>query len=61
MSLAHPANMATCPLTLSVYRKTGDTTHTYIAYRRTNLMGNADEAEQALRKLLDGIVQEALE
>lgn len=61
MSLAHPANMATCPLTLSVYQKKGDTTHTYIAYRRPNLMGNADAAEQALGKLLDGIVQEALE
>lgn len=61
MSLAHPANMATCPLTLSVYQKAGDTTHTYIAYRRPNLMGNADAAEQALGALLDGIVQEALE
>jgi len=61
MSQAHPANMATCPLTLSVYQKAGDADHTYIAYRRPILLGEADSVEKDLTKLIDDIVQESLE
>ncbi|MCB1867092.1 MAG: DUF302 domain-containing protein [Gammaproteobacteria bacterium] len=61
MSKAHPANMATCPLTLSIYQKTGDETQTYIAYRRPKMLGEAGLVEEDLIKLIDGIVQEALE
>jgi len=61
MSQAHPANMATCPLTLSIYQKAGDATSTYIAFRRPRMLGDAAAAEQALMAFLDGIVQETLE
>ena len=61
MSKAHPANMATCPLTLSIYQQVGDEDHTFIAYRRPAMLGDADAVEADLLKLIDGIVQEALE
>lgn len=61
MSEAHPANMATCPLTLSIYQKAGDAEHTYIAYRRPALLGDATAVERDLTRLIDGIVHEALE
>jgi len=61
MSQAHPANMATCPLTLSVYQIAGDTDHTYIAYRRPEMLGEAGAVEEDLTKLMEGIIQEALE
>lgn len=61
MSEAHPANMATCPLTVSIYQKAGDEDHTFIAYRRPAMLGDADAVEADLLKLIDGIVQEALE
>lgn len=61
MSKAHPANMATCPLTLSIYQKAGDKERTYIAYRRPNMLGEAGAVEDELTRLIDGIVQEALE
>jgi len=61
MSKAHPANMATCPLTLSIYQKSGDENHTYIAYRRPEMLGEAGSVEKDLTELIDGIVQEALE
>jgi uncharacterized protein (DUF302 family) len=61
MSEAHPANMATCPLTLSVYQVAGDSDNTYVAYRRPSMLGEADAVEKALLKLLDGIVREAIE
>ena len=61
MSQVHPANMATCPLTLSIYQKAGEENHTYIAYRRPDMLGEADAVEQDLTKLIEGIVEEALE
>ncbi|MCB1752933.1 MAG: DUF302 domain-containing protein [Gammaproteobacteria bacterium] len=61
MSKAHPANMATCPLTLSIYRKAGDENHTYIAYRRPAMLGDAGSVAADLTKMIDDIVQEALE
>ena len=61
MSLAHPGNMATCPLTISVYQTAGDEQHSYLAYRRPDMLGDASSAEQALSKLLRGIVEETLQ
>lgn len=61
MSGAHPANMASCPLTISVYVTPDDPSHVYLAYRRPNFLGDAADAEKALTALLDGIVREALE
>ena len=61
MSLAHPANMATCPLTISIYQTAGDPNHTYIAYRRANLLGDSAAVQKALDDMLDGIVSDALE
>lgn len=61
MSLAHPANMATCPLTISIYQAAGDPAHTYVAYRRAKLLGDAAAVEKALDDMLDGIVSDALE
>ena len=61
MSEAHPANMASCPLTLSVYQVEGNSETTYVAYRRPAMLGDAAAVEEALQQLLDGIVREALE
>ncbi len=61
MSLAHPANMATCPLTISIYQKAGDEAHTYLAFRRPRLLGKSADVEKAITRLLGGIVEEALE
>lgn len=61
MSLAHPANLASCPLTISIYRTPDDPGHTYLAFRRPQFLGEGTAAETALSELLDGIVQESLE
>lgn len=61
MSAANPANMATCPLTISVYQTAGDTDNTYVAFRRPAMLGEASDVEQALLDMLDEIVQEAIE
>ena len=61
MSSAHPANMATCPLTISIYVTPDDPDHVHLAYRRPAFLGEGAEAEAALSALLDGIAQEALE
>jgi hypothetical protein len=61
MALAHPANMANCPLTISIYQQRSDPDHTYIAYRRPGMLGEAAAVEKALTRLLDGIAREALE
>ena len=61
MSLADPANMANCPLTISIYRKAGGGGGTFLAFRRPHLLGDAADAERALLEFLDTIVQETLE
>ena len=61
MSAADPANMATCPLTISIYQKAGDTKNTYVAFRRPAMLGDAADVEQALLDMLDEIVKEAIE
>ncbi len=61
MSLAHPANMATCPLTISLYTTPEDPNHTYIAFRRPKLLNDNESVGTTLLEMLDGIVQESLE
>ena len=61
MSEAHPANMANCPLTISIYTETDNKKMVNIAYRRPALLGNSTKVRTALTELLDGIVREALE
>ena len=61
MSSAHPANMATCPLTISVYQTPDDPAHVYLAFRRPRFLGSGVEAEAALTTLLNEIAQESLE
>jgi len=61
MSAANPANMATCPLTISIYQKAGDTENTYVAFRRPAMLGDASDVERALLEMLDEIVEEAIE
>jgi uncharacterized protein (DUF302 family) len=60
MSKAHPANMASCPLTISIYTLPEDE-NTYVAYRKPGMMGDAQEAEQAFTTLMSGIIKESLE
>lgn len=61
MSEAHPANMANCPLTISIYTEADNSKLVNVAYRRPALIGNSGKAREALIELLDGIVREALE
>ena len=61
MSEAHPANMANCPLTISIYTEPDNNKLVNIAYRRPALLGESEKVRTALIELLDGIVREALE
>lgn len=61
MSLAHPANLAICPLTIGLYQGPKDDEPVQVVFRRPRLLGEAEQVEQALVELLDAIVQEALE
>ena len=61
MSSAHPGNMASCPLTISLYVTPDAPGTVHLAYRRPQFLGDAAEAEAALKALLDGIAREALE
>ena len=61
MSSAHPGNMASCPLTISLYVTPDAPDTVNLAYRRPRFLGDAAEAEAALTALLDGIAREALE
>lgn len=61
MSSAHPANMAICPLTISLFSKPGEAETVYLAYRRPEMLGDASAVEKELTALYDGIIREALE
>ncbi len=61
MSLAHPANLAICPLTIGIYKGLEGTDPVHVVFRRPRLLGDAAQATQSVTELLDGIVQEALE
>lgn len=61
MSEAHPANLAVCPLTISLYTLPDAPEHTYITYQRPYLLGDGAEAADALVELLDSIVRSAVE
>ncbi len=60
---AHPANLSACPLTISLYQTQDDADHIYLSYRRPQLLGEAEAAEQAadaVVDMLDGIVNDAI-
>lgn len=61
LAAAHPANMVHCPLTVSLYTLEADAETVYVAFRRPNLIGDADEAHKALFDLLDSIARAAVE
>ncbi len=61
MSLAHPANLSICPLTVSLYTKVSEPDTVYLTYRRPVMLGDAASASKALMEMLDGIVQESME
>jgi uncharacterized protein (DUF302 family) len=61
MSSAHPANLAGCPLTISVYVEADSPDTTFVTYRRPYFLGEAKAVEAELTGLLDGVVREALE
>lgn len=61
MSLAHPANLAICPLTIGIYKGLDEADPVHVVYRRPQLLGDAGPVTQAVTGLLDGVVQEALE
>ncbi len=61
MTRADPANIANCPLTISLYTLPGKAGTTYLSYREPALLGDANEAAKAISKLLRDIVTSALE
>ena len=61
MSSAHPANMAICPLTISLFSKPGEPETIYLAYRRPEMLGDAETVERELTELYEGIILEVLE
>jgi len=61
MSQANPANMALCPLTISIYSLKTKPDQLFLAYRRPTMMGDSQAAEQALIELLYSIIMETLE
>jgi hypothetical protein len=61
MSSAHPANLSICPLTVGIYTLKSQPGVVFLTYRRPHMLGKADEAEQALITLYEGIIREAME
>jgi hypothetical protein len=64
MVLAHPGNLATCPVTIGVYVLTAEPEQVYVAFRRQALGGTGSEreaVERSLFELVDGIVRDAIE
>lgn len=61
MSSAHPANLSICPLVIGIYTLKDQPGEVFVSYRRPQMLGEADAAEQALDNLYRGIVKEAME
>lgn len=61
MSSAHPANLSICPLAIGFYTLQDQPGVVYVSYRRPQMLGEAEAAEQALIDLYEGIVTEAIE
>jgi len=61
MSTAHPANLSICPLTIGIYTLQEQPDEVFLSYRRPVMLGEAAEEEQALIKLYEGIIREAME
>lgn len=61
MSNAHPANLSICPLVIGIYTLQEQPGEVFVSYRRPQMLGEAEAAEQALTDLYEGIVKEAIE
>lgn len=61
MSLAHPGNLAICPLTIGLYLPEGGPDKVHLVFRRPVLLGDGAAAAKALTEMLQGIVDEAAE
>lgn len=61
MSSAHPANLSICPLTIGIYTLKSQPDNVFLTYRHPQMLGESSQAEQALIKLYEGIIIEAME
>ena len=59
MAIASPENISVCPFTIAVYTYKNKPDTVYIAYRRPQLAGNAEEVSKDIDNLLSSIVEEA--
>lgn len=60
MAQASPENIVICPFTIAVYVKVDEPGQVYVAYRRPQLAGEAEESTRAILEMLDGIVQDSI-
>ena len=60
---ADPRNIAFCPYAIAIYVLPGEAGKVYVSYRKPSTLGSAQsvKALQAVAKLLDEIVREALQ
>lgn len=61
MISADPTNLVICPFTMAVYVLAAEPDQVYVAYREPALAGDAGEATEAVRAMLDEIAREAAE
>ncbi|EIJ42596.1 hypothetical protein BegalDRAFT_1718 [Beggiatoa alba B18LD] len=64
MAQLHPANLATCPLTISFYTTPDDNKMVSIAFRKVQLIGESatvTAVSQAVTQLLKTIIDEAID
>jgi uncharacterized protein (DUF302 family) len=60
MTQAAAENIVICPFTIAVYVKQSEPDKVYLAYRVPQLLGDGDEATQAIIELLENIIADAL-
>ncbi len=60
MAQAAPENITICPFTIAVYVTEADPDRVHVAYRRPVLAGDAAEATEAIERMLNGIIQDAI-
>ncbi len=61
MVYADPSNLVICPFTIGIYTLIDDPENVYVAFRRPQLAGAAAEATDAVYKMLNGIILDAIE
>lgn len=61
MIQVHPANLAICPFTVSVYTLQAEPGKVFVAYRRPVLAGAGGEVEREILEVLDTIARQAVE